>query len=122
MPIHVNVDNFARAESDRMFAALLQRTGGVGIWAHDRAFAPLDQQPVIRQNRDTLYSICVADISDGATLTLPDGRARYVAARRHGLEPGPIPAGRPRRDRVQPVVRGVRNDRSPVDGRATPRR
>jgi len=52
----VNVDNFARAETDRMFAALAQQAGGVGRLHHDRVPTPLDQQPVIRMNRDTLYS------------------------------------------------------------------
>ena len=52
----VNVDNFARAETDRMFAALQQQAGGVNVLHHHRAPASLDEQPVIRQNRDTLYS------------------------------------------------------------------
>jgi hypothetical protein len=80
MATPVNVDNFGRAETDRMFTALLQRTGGLGTWHHDRQFAPLDEQTVIRQNRDTLYSFAVADISAGATLTLPDGGERYISA------------------------------------------
>jgi hypothetical protein len=53
MSITVNVENFRRAETDRMFAALLARGGGLGIWHHDRALSPLDEQTVIRQNRDT---------------------------------------------------------------------
>jgi hypothetical protein len=78
--VHVNVDNFARAESDRMFAALLGRAGGLGQWHHDRALAPLADQTVIRQNRDTLYSFTILDISGGATLTLPAGGERYLSA------------------------------------------
>jgi hypothetical protein len=30
-------------------------------------------------NRDTLYSILVADISEGATLTVPDSAGRYLS-------------------------------------------
>jgi hypothetical protein len=52
----VNVDNFARAESDRMFAALQAQAGGVNQWQHVRTPTPVDQQTVIRMNRDTLYS------------------------------------------------------------------
>jgi hypothetical protein len=78
--VPVNVDNFAKAESDRMFAALLGRAGGLGVWHHDRALASLDEQTVIRQNRDTLYSFLILDISGGATLTLPDGGDRYLSA------------------------------------------
>lgn len=73
----VNVDNFVRAETNRMFAAL-QRPG-VNEWRHDRQLGSLDDQPVIRQNRDTLYSAVIADISQGATLTLPDAGDRYLS-------------------------------------------
>ena len=80
MAERVNVENFARAETNRMFAGILARTGGVGQWFHDRELGALDQQTVIRQNRDTFYSASVADISGGASLTLPDGGDRYVSA------------------------------------------
>ena len=62
-----------------MFAALQARAGGVNAWSHDRAPASLDQQTVIRMNRDTLYSFVVADISSGATLTIPDAGDRYLS-------------------------------------------
>ena len=78
--VRVNVDNFARAESDRMFAAVLADSGGVNRWMHNRAPTRLDHQPVIRMNRDTLYSAAVVDISDGATLRLPDAGGRYLSA------------------------------------------
>jgi|SoimicmetaTmtLPB_FD_contig_61_764236_length_1602_multi_2_in_0_out_0_1 hypothetical protein len=74
----VNVDNFVRAETDRMFAALAQQ-GGSNRLAHNRTPTPLDQQTVIRMNRDTLYSYAVLDITDGATLTVPESGDRYVS-------------------------------------------
>ena len=75
----VNVDNFVRAETDRMFAALQHRGGGVNAVLHHREPAGLDDQTVVRQNRDTLYSMAVVDICDGATLTLPDAAGRYLS-------------------------------------------
>jgi hypothetical protein len=75
----VNVDNFARAETDRMFTAILHQAGGINRLHHHREPAPLDDQPVIRQNRDTLYSAAVVDISEGATLTVPDAAGRYLS-------------------------------------------
>jgi hypothetical protein len=75
----VNVDNFARAETDRMFAALTQQAGGVNRLHHNRVPTPLDQQPVIRMNRDTLYSMAVVDLQGGATVTVPDAGDRYVS-------------------------------------------
>ena len=79
-PITVNVDNFARVESDTMIAKMLPIVGGLGVFHHDRQLAPLDQQPVIRQNRDTLYSVAIVDISGGATLTIPEYGDRYLSA------------------------------------------
>ncbi len=79
MSIQVTVENFARAETDVMFAAILKETGGVGMWAHNREPTPLDRQTIIRMNQDTLYSTALVDISQGATVTLPDGGDRYVS-------------------------------------------
>ena len=42
--VPVNVDNFARAESDRMFAAIQAQAGGVNQWYHYRTPTPLDKQ------------------------------------------------------------------------------
>ena len=80
MSIHVSADNFVRAETDRMFSELQRDTGGVNAFSHNRTPAPIDHQTVIRLNRDTLYSFAVADLSGGATLTLPDPGKRYLSA------------------------------------------
>ena len=79
MAEHVNVDNFVRAETNRMFAGLYADAGGVNTWFHHRTPASVDHQTVIRMNRDTLYSFAVVDISDGATLTVPEHGDRYVS-------------------------------------------
>jgi len=79
MAEQVNVDNFVRAETDRMLAGLLADAGALNTWLHNRAPASVDHQTVIRMNRDTLYSFAVVDISAGATLTLPEHGERYVS-------------------------------------------
>ncbi len=79
MTVMVNVDNFARAETDRMFAAFQAQAGGVNQWLHYRAPTPVDKQTVIRMNRDTLYSAAVVDLSEGATLDLPEVGRRYMS-------------------------------------------
>jgi hypothetical protein len=79
MAVPVNVDNFVRAESDRMFAALAMPSG-VNVLVHHREPTSIEDQPVIRQNRDTLYSSAIVDISQGAILTLPDAGDRYLSA------------------------------------------
>jgi hypothetical protein len=77
--VAVNVDNFVRAESDRTFASFQADAGGMNRLLHHREPTPVEHQPVIRMNRDTLYSAAVVDISAGATLTVPDGGDRYVS-------------------------------------------
>ena len=51
----------------------------MNILHHHREPASIDEQPVIRQNRDTLYTFAVVDISQGATLSLPDAGDRYLS-------------------------------------------
>jgi len=77
--IRVDVDNFVRAETDRMFAGLQVQAGGINRFTHHRAPAPVDKQPVIRMNRDTLYSMAIVDLASGATLTVPDAGRRYLS-------------------------------------------
>jgi len=78
-PVIVNVENFVRAETATQFDRVLANAGGVNRFFHLREPAPLDQQTVIRMNRDTLYSAALVDISEGATLTIPDAGDRYMS-------------------------------------------
>lgn len=71
--------NFTRAESNTMFSNIIAQAGGTGRWSHVHAPTPVENQPVIRMNRDTLYSTVVVDISQGATLTIPEVGERYVS-------------------------------------------
>lgn len=80
MGIYVNSDNFVRAETDRMFGDIQRDAGGVNRLKHNRVPAPVDQQTVIRMNRDTLYSFAIVNLRSGATLTLPDAAGRYMSA------------------------------------------
>ena len=70
-PMPVTVDNFVRAESDT-YIARLAGEAGLGKFAHRREPAAIDNQTVIRLNRDTLYSSALVDTSKGATLTIPE--------------------------------------------------
>jgi hypothetical protein len=79
MSTHVNADNFARAETDRMFADIQRDAGGVNTFRHNREPASIDAQTVIRLNRDTLYSFAIVDLAEGATLVVPDAGDRYLS-------------------------------------------
>jgi hypothetical protein len=77
--IPVNPDNFVRAESDLYFGNLV-KDGGFGKFHHIRELSPIDNQLVIRQNRDTLYSAGVFDLDAGpVTVTLPDAGERFFS-------------------------------------------
>ncbi|SDE71611.1 DUF1214 domain-containing protein [Ruegeria marina] len=78
--IPVTVDNFVRAATNIEFGKYLALSGGVNTLIHVREPTPVERQPTIRMNRDTLYSMAVIDISEGATLTLPDTGERYISA------------------------------------------
>lgn len=80
MAARVNVDNFVRAESHRMFADNQALAGGVGRFLHNRTPADIRQQSVIRLNRDTLYSFAIVDLAAPVRLTLPDAGSRYLSA------------------------------------------
>ena len=77
MAIEVNVDNYARAEVASQVDRFLGFGAAVNGWTHIRTPTPLDQQSVIRMNRDTLYSVAVVDAAAGAAVTLPDAGGRY---------------------------------------------
>ena len=87
MTIVVTEDNFVRAETNRMLVGLQAQAGGVNVWKHHREPVRLDEQTVIRTNRDTLYSMTVANISDEATLIVPMPATGIDG---HGGRPGPL--------------------------------
>jgi hypothetical protein len=53
--VPVTSDNFIRAESDRYFAINVTQSGGeLDTFHHDRDIASVNNQPVVRYNRDVL--------------------------------------------------------------------
>jgi hypothetical protein len=75
----VTPDNFPRAESDLYFSGIV-KDGGFGKFVHRREPAAIDNQTVIRLNRDTLYSAAVFDLDAGpVTIKLPDSGARFMS-------------------------------------------
>jgi len=79
--VPVTVDNFIRAESDQYLGGLVKDSGGaVGKFNHRREPAAIDNQTVIRLNRDTLYSSAVFDLDAGpVTITMPDAGKRFMS-------------------------------------------
>jgi len=53
---------------------------GVNKFLHNHKLAPTDNQPIVRMNRDTYYSLAVVDVSKGATITIPElPEGKYVS-------------------------------------------
>ena len=78
-PVPVTVRTFARAESDRYFKTFVGQSG-LGHFGHARSPVSVDSQTVIRMNLDTFYSSAVFDLDAGpVTVTLPDGRGRFMS-------------------------------------------
>jgi len=77
--VPVTVDNFVRAESDLYFGGVI-KDFGFGKIGYNREPAPIDNQTVIRLNRDTLYGGGVFDLDAGpVTITLPDAGKRFMS-------------------------------------------
>src|SRR3954468_19868260 len=78
--VPITVDNFTRAESDLYFGGILKDSGAIGKLFHRREPARIDNQTVIRLNRDTLYSSALFDLDAGpVTITLPDAGKRFMS-------------------------------------------
>jgi hypothetical protein len=72
----VTLDTYVRAESDAAMKRYVGQ-GAFGTLSHERAPVPLDQQAIIRMNRDTLYSGGVFDLTSPVTITLHDAGNRF---------------------------------------------
>ena len=78
--VPVTVENFIRAETDLYFGAVALKEGSFEKFEHHRELASIDNQTIIRMNRDTLYSAVVIGLDAGpATVTLPDPGKRFMS-------------------------------------------
>ncbi|CAE8589876.1 unnamed protein product, partial [Polarella glacialis] len=85
-PVTVTVENYLLAGSDVYMGKYIPEA--LGKFKHMREFvtvdtsvssAPMHGQPVIRMNRDTLYSFLIVDLSTSAEVTFPDVGHRFVS-------------------------------------------
>src|SRR6187401_849817 len=78
MPVTVN--NFKRAESDMYFSTVAVKQNSLGKFYHYRELFSVDDQTVVRGNRDTVYSSAVFDLDAGpVTITMPDAGERFMS-------------------------------------------
>jgi hypothetical protein len=74
--VPVTWKNFVRAESDKMLDSYV-KLGAFGKFLNIPKPTPIDQQKVVRMNRDTIYSLGVFDLTTPVTITKPDTGKRF---------------------------------------------
>ena len=72
----MTVRNFTRAETDLYFRWTVAEKG-IGKLTGPHGIIPIDQQTVVRMNRDTPYASGAFDL-DAAPVTLPDPGKRFM--------------------------------------------
>jgi hypothetical protein len=77
--MNVNLDNFIRAEADTYFRKKVDDACGIGLLHHHRTAPPVENQPIVRMNRDTIYSMGVFDLTEPVTFTMPDADGRFMS-------------------------------------------
>ncbi len=76
----VTPDNYVQADVDVSFAQIVKEVGS-NRFRHDRSLIPLDKQPAVTMNRDTVYSFGIFYVPKGTTITLPTSKdGRYQSA------------------------------------------
>jgi hypothetical protein len=76
--VPVNIDNFLRAETDYNFQNKVDLVG-FGKIGHLREPVSIDNQPVVRVNRDTLFSFGIFDLTSPVTITMPNSNGRFMS-------------------------------------------
>ena len=70
--IAVTMDNYEEAESDLAFYNITKLVGMNTFFHFPTGAFDLDNQTVVRMNRDTYYSGAIIDTTQGATVTIPE--------------------------------------------------
>ncbi len=78
-PLEVTYANYVEVEVNKAMQRALKFSNGLNKWGHIRKPTPLDEQTIIRMNRDTLYSQAIIDVSKGVKITVPDAAERYIS-------------------------------------------
>ena len=77
--IKVNAMNYVRAKTALQFDKYYASAGGINRFGHSRNVVGIDNRSSKRLNRDTLYSVAIVDISEGAVVEMPKAAGRYMS-------------------------------------------
>jgi hypothetical protein len=78
-PVVVTKENYPAVETSRQFEIQIKQAGGVNKLNRWDGIAKIENQPIIRLNQDTVYTMGVVDVSGGATVTLPQTGDRFIS-------------------------------------------
>ena len=67
----VTPETYPRDETSRQLLKK-QDLVGVNTFIHLNQLTPTNDQPIVRMNRDTYYSMAFIDVSKGASITMPE--------------------------------------------------
>jgi hypothetical protein len=82
----VTEENYSLAETQVIFGGYVKKiaaatgTNGVGVWMHNKEGADPKDRTIMRINFDTIYSFVVLDLTEPATLVMPESNGRYQNA------------------------------------------
>ncbi|MDH4006694.1 MAG: DUF1254 domain-containing protein [Desulfuromonadales bacterium] len=82
----VTDENYSLAETDGVIEGYVKKiakatnTNGVGVLMHYRKGADPKDRTIMRINFDTIYSWAIVDLTEPATLTMPETNGRYQSA------------------------------------------
>jgi len=82
----VTDENYSLAETDGVIEGYVKKTAaatntnGVGVLMHYRKGADPKDRTIMRINFDTIYSWAIVDLTEPATLTMPETDGRYQSA------------------------------------------
>lgn len=77
--IPVTLENYEVAESDLAFYNITKLVGMNTFFHFPTGAFDLNNQTVVRMNRDTYYSSAVIDTTQGASITIPETNGRYLS-------------------------------------------
>ncbi len=77
--IPVTLENYEVAESDLAFYNVTKLVGMNTFFHFPTGAFDLNNQTVVRMNRDTYYSGAIIDTTQGATVTIPETNGRYLS-------------------------------------------
>lgn len=77
--VPVTYENYGEAQATMQMNDYQELAHGINKWYHFEMPVSIKNQPTIRMNRDTLYSIAVVNVTKEAVITLPKNGKRYMS-------------------------------------------